>query len=120
MTIPGRQAGTTRVKKFHYKAIAIVAPLSSFVAMGVALLIGHALARADILTNLVGFEATYMAILLLVVLTPILSSAFSFCATWLLAKEAKAVNAWVAVAIALAIDVVVGFPILVLSAIASR
>jgi len=108
------------VNKLRYKTIAVVAPLSSFLAMGVALLIGHWLASANVLTNLVGFEATYMAMLLLVVLTPVFSSAFAFSTVWLLAKESKAVNAWIALGAALVIDAAVGFPILVLSAIASR
>jgi hypothetical protein len=108
------------LKRIHYKAIAIVAPLGSFLAMGVALLIGHWLASMNVLTNLVGFEATYMAMLLLVVLTPVFSSVFAFSAVWLLAKDARALNAWIALGVALVIDAVVGFPILVLSAIASR
>lgn len=108
------------MKKFHYKAIAIVAPISSFVSMGLALLIVRLVASLGMLSNLVGFEATYLAMLLLVTLTPVFSSASSFAALYLLSKEARAVNAWIAVAVSLFIDAAVGFPILVLSAIAAR
>lgn len=108
------------MKKFHYKAIVLVSPASSFASMGLALLVVRLLASANLLANLVSFEATYMAMLLLVILTPVFSSAISFVGLYLLAKEAKAFNAWVALFVSLFIDAAVGFPILVLSAIASR
>lgn len=107
------------MKKFNYKAIALVSPASSFVSMGLALLTVRLLASATQITNIAGFEATYMAMLLLVVLTPVFSSIISFLALYALSKEATAFNAWVAVAISLVIDAGVGFPLLVLSAIAA-
>lgn len=88
--------------------------------MGVSLFVVRLLVSLNVLANLVGFEATFMAMLLLVVLTPIFSSLLSFAVLYLLAKEAKAANAWIAVLVSLVIDAVVGFPILVLSAIAAR
>ena len=107
------------MKKFNYKAIAIVSPVSSFLSMSLSMLIVRLLAVMMPNANIVGFEATYMAILLLVVLTPVFSSVISFLSLYLLSKEARAFNAWTAVAVSLAVDVVVGFPILVLSAIAA-
>ena len=58
--------------------------------------------------------------LLLVVLTPVFSTVFSFAILYLAAREAKALNGWLAALVSLVIDALVGFPILILSAIAAR
>ncbi len=107
------------MSKFNYKAIAIVSPVSSFLSMSLAMLVVRLIALMMPTSNIAGFEAAYMAILLLVVLTPVFSSIISFASLYYLSKEARAFNAWTALAVSLAVDVVVGFPILVLSAIAA-
>ncbi len=108
------------MKKIQYKAIALVAPLSSIVSMGLALLVAYVLISLRLTVGLADFEATFLKILVLVALTPLFSSAISFFALYLWAKEAKAANAWIALAVSLLVDVTVGFPVLVLSAVAAK
>jgi len=107
------------VKRLRWKLVVIAGTLSSFASMLLALAIVRALSMTGALSTGGGFQSEFLAMLLLVALTPIFSSLASFGIVYAVAWEARAVNAWLSVVVSLVVDVVVGFPILLLSAIAA-